>query len=78
MGLILFVNQLVLATLVNKIVTIFILIEKMAEKVSIMLDCVNYQRECTLSMQKYARRSLNEKSENEKKISLCKLLAFTI
>lgn len=44
MGLILFVNQLVLVTLVDKIVAIFVLIEKMAEKVSIMLDCVNYQR----------------------------------
>lgn len=48
MGLILFVNQLVLVTLIAKIFRIFTLIknfgEKMAEKISIMMDSVNYQR----------------------------------
>ena len=44
MGLILFDIQLVLVTLVDKIVTIFILVQKIAEKISIMIDSVNYQR----------------------------------
>ena len=69
MGIIFFDIQSVLVTLVCKIVRIFILLEKMAEKISIIIDGVNYQS---------ALRSLNENNENEKKIGLCKLLAFTM
>ena len=55
-------------TLVDKIVIIFILVEKIAKKISIMMDSINYQRDAHAVDAEVCRYVIvYENNENEKK-----------